>query len=71
MPIYEYKCKKCGAVFEQIVAANATDKVSCAKCGSNIVQKIISAASLRLSSNSGGSIPLGAHSGCASPSGFS
>ncbi|NOX25548.1 MAG: zinc ribbon domain-containing protein [Deltaproteobacteria bacterium] len=71
MPIYEYKCKKCGTVFERIVSANTTDKVSCAKCGSNIVQKIISAASLRLSSSSAAAIPLGAHSGCASPSGFS
>jgi len=72
MPMFEYKCKKCGTVFEQIISAKDSNaEISCTKCGSKMVQKVISAASLKLSTNSAGSIPLGAHSGCSSPSGFS
>ncbi len=71
MPIYEYKCKKCDTVFEQItLSKDGNEKVICSKCGSNIVQKVISAASLKLSSSSSGSIPTGAFSGCSSPGGF-
>ncbi len=73
MPIYEYKCQKCGAVFEKIIISkNDESGINCQKCGSNLVRKTISAASLRLSSHSAGSIPSGAFSGgCASSSGFS
>ncbi|HFQ81084.1 MAG TPA: zinc ribbon domain-containing protein [Desulfobacterales bacterium] len=73
MPIYEYKCRKCGAVFEQIIISkHDASEISCRKCGSNLVRKTISAASLKLSSHSAGSIPSGAFSGgCSSSSGFS
>ncbi len=72
MPIYEYKCKKCGVVFEEIILSkDSSTKITCSKCGSDRVQKTISAASLRLSSSSAGSIPAGPFSGCSSPSGFS
>ena len=72
MPIYEYKCDKCGAVFEQIILSKDNSaKITCNKCGSTKVHKTISAASLRLSSHSANSIPSGALSGCSSPSGFS
>jgi putative FmdB family regulatory protein len=72
MPIFEYKCQKCGTVFEKIILSkNNQEEVNCSKCSSNMVQKVISAASLRLSTNTAGSIPMGAHAGCSSPSGFS
>jgi putative FmdB family regulatory protein len=33
MPIYEYRCKKCGQEFELLVSASTTD-VSCPECSS-------------------------------------
>ncbi len=73
MPIYEYKCQKCGAAFEQIIISKHDESgISCQKCGSNLVRKTISAASLKLSSHSAASIPSGAFTGgCSSSSGFS
>jgi len=33
MPIYEYKCKKCGHEYEALVMGSE-DAVECSKCGS-------------------------------------
>ncbi len=72
MPIYEYKCQKCGTVFEKIIISKDDESgISCQKCGSNLIKKTISAASLKLSSHSASPIPGGAFSGCSSASGFS
>ena len=38
MPIFEYKCKSCGKVFEVIVF-NDNDLVGCPECG-HIVDKV-------------------------------
>jgi putative FmdB family regulatory protein len=36
MPIYEYKCRKCGTKFEMLQRMGATnDGVSCPKCGAS------------------------------------
>lgn len=44
MPIYEYKCKKCDAQFEQILSGSDAKKViECEKCQSTDVEKVISA----------------------------
>ncbi|MFA7382175.1 MAG: zinc ribbon domain-containing protein [Desulfurivibrionaceae bacterium] len=71
MPIYEYRCQECKALFEAIVTSteNATE-VSCPKCSSRSGKKIISASSFRIASGSS-AIPAGALSGCATKSGFS
>jgi len=37
MPIFEYKCKKCGHDFEEFVTAGK--KVKCPKCGDQKVVK--------------------------------
>ncbi len=41
MPIFDYKCEKCGATFEKLVP-HADDKVECEKCGSKKVAKQLS-----------------------------
>ncbi|OYD15207.1 hypothetical protein CH330_06280 [candidate division WOR-3 bacterium JGI_Cruoil_03_51_56] len=41
MPIYEYKCQKCGARFEQLLK-RADEKVSCPECGSFELEKLFS-----------------------------
>ncbi|MDE3110518.1 MAG: zinc ribbon domain-containing protein [Acidobacteriota bacterium] len=33
MPLYEYKCKKCGNRFEKIESLSASDTKKCPKCG--------------------------------------
>ena len=37
MPIYEYKCKKCGREFEELVAADK--KPACPECNSKSLEK--------------------------------
>jgi len=33
MPIYEYKCKRCGNIFEEIQELNASIFAKCTECG--------------------------------------
>jgi putative FmdB family regulatory protein len=40
MPIFEYACHACGHEFETLV--RATDKPSCATCGSEALEKKLS-----------------------------
>lgn len=42
MPIYEYECKSCGAVFEVIQSVSAPDPGQCQVCQKGPVQKLIS-----------------------------
>ncbi len=41
MPIYEYKCRKCGAEFEELLR-RADESVECPKCGSSELEKLFS-----------------------------
>ncbi len=43
MPIYEYRCKSCGHVFEELIlrAADVTD-LKCQSCGSTEVERVTS-----------------------------
>ncbi|MDF1615551.1 FmdB family zinc ribbon protein [Desulfurivibrio dismutans] len=72
MPIYEYRCQDCQALFELMVSnCQVPAGVKCTKCGSRRTQKTISAASYRVSSGKGAGVPAGALTGCASKKGFS
>lgn len=67
MPIYEYKCNDCGAVFELLKTSSDDDKeVKCNQCNSENITKLISAGS----SLSGSGVSL-APAGCGGKSGFS
>ncbi|EKE01281.1 MAG: hypothetical protein ACD_21C00173G0001 [uncultured bacterium] len=48
MPIYEYKCKKCGHEFEQL--QKVTDKLlqTCPECGKKSLVKLVSNTSFQL-----------------------
>ena len=47
MPVYTYKCKKCGAEFDILHKSVETmGKVACEKCGSSSVEKMLSAFSV-------------------------
>ncbi len=40
MPIYEYKCQKCGYEFEELVFEER--EIKCPNCGSKFLKKLIS-----------------------------
>ena len=43
MPLYEYKCEKCGEIFETLISlSKINDPVECAKCGSKETTRLFS-----------------------------
>ncbi len=61
MPIFEYKCNKCGSKTEFLEKVNSSKKHTCQKCGSKDLQKLFSTFSVTRSSKSSGndSCPTG------------
>lgn len=47
MPIFEYRCNKCGHEFEHLVFSSDKQGPTCPKCRSSKVKKMMSAASVR------------------------
>jgi len=60
MPIYTYRCRKCGEKFDLLVGVTSdkTEK-KCSKCGSVEVEKILSAFSVGSRSDRGESCSTG------------
>jgi putative FmdB family regulatory protein len=71
MPIYEYKCEKCGVVNEFIVFAG-DDTLQCKSCASPELTKLMSAHNTTSSSPQFGGMPGGGCCGspdsCGTPS---
>jgi len=43
MPIYEYRCRRCGKIFEKIQKlAEVTDSLQCPYCGGQKPEKVLS-----------------------------
>ncbi|HON09853.1 MAG: zinc ribbon domain-containing protein [Fibrobacter sp.] len=42
MPIFEYRCKKCGKIFEELVTGNRDQTLPCPSCGSLTTEKLMS-----------------------------
>ncbi len=56
MPIFEYKCKKCGHKTELLERVGSSEKKhTCEKCGSNEMERLFSTFSVGSSSKSSGS----------------
>ncbi len=71
MPIYEYKCNKCGNSFEQIVFPSDDEKdFQCPSCGEKDICRMVSAFSCG-SSGSGASLASSLSTGCSPSGGFS
>ncbi len=70
MPIFEYRCTECDAEYEKIVFNREAPPPPCPKCGSEHVEKLISApGACGVSSGSGSSGFSGSAPSCGS--GFS
>lgn len=71
MPIYEFKCNKCGENFEEILFPSDNEKdLKCPSCGENDICRLVSC----FSSGSGSSDSIGGESissGCTPRGGFS
>ncbi len=62
MPIFEYRCRHCSQVFEELVFSSLTkdEDIICPKCGGNNAERMMSAFS------SAGSSVSGSYSGSSS-----
>ena len=73
MPIYEYRCEKCGCDFEELVFGDAIPP--CPKCSSAKTHKLMSACRHSAGHNQGGyqgsATPAPSGGGCAGCSGGS
>ena len=67
MPIYEYKCRTCGAVSEILTTIGShSDPLHCKKCSSVDLQKLLSAPSIGNAETSGSD--CGTQETCYTPS---
>ncbi|MEW5952458.1 MAG: zinc ribbon domain-containing protein [Bacillota bacterium] len=67
MPIYEFRCLKCGELFEKLfVSAGAKVELSCPKCQSDMLERVISATNYAMGSAKGGSKPTVTTKSCSS-----
>ncbi|MFW5775101.1 MAG: FmdB family zinc ribbon protein [Chitinivibrionales bacterium] len=65
MPIYEYRCKKCGNSFEELVARDPGKPLPCPSCKSEETEKLMSAVGgISMGSSSAGA-GCGAADSCA------
>lgn len=53
MPIYDFRCKKCGHKFTVITGMSERDKVTCPECKTREVEQLITGCSVRSGSGSG------------------
>lgn len=58
MPVYEYRCKNCGAKFEKLV--RGSEKVTCPECGKSRLDKLFSVFGVK----SGGKFTPSGAGGC-------
>jgi len=59
MPIFEYKCNKCGHTMEFLEKSGGKTKHVCEKCGSSDLHKLFSSFSVVESNKGTGSCPTG------------
>jgi putative FmdB family regulatory protein len=73
MPIYEFKCNRCGHTFEQLILSSHEEKnVNCPSCGEGDTSKLMSSFSCGGSGGIGKAVSSGGSSACSpSPRGFS
>ena len=69
MPIYEFRCKSCGHVFEELlIRSTDKDELECPKCGTPKIDQLMSSFACGKASHSPSS---GGGGGCGGGGGFS
>lgn len=71
MPIYEFKCSRCGHVFEFLHLSRDEEYARCPVCGEVKTEKLLSTFSSFSSSQSQGAGSITSSSSCGSSGGFS
>jgi putative FmdB family regulatory protein len=69
MPIFEFKCRKCGAKFEELLRSSDSSSVTCPDCGSSEIKRLMS--TFACSGGSGFKTSIAGSGGCGSCSGGS
>jgi len=60
MPVYEYRCKECGKIYDVFhKVREIADDVECPGCGSRKYERLIAAPSIVMGGQSGGDAPAG------------
>jgi putative FmdB family regulatory protein len=70
MPMYRFSCNKCGKDFDKILPTSDISSVTCSRCESGEIKRIITSSSDNLS-NRPTHVPAGALSGGSCKTGFS
>jgi len=72
MPMYDFRCKNCDEVFEELVFTSDTpdEEIKCPKCGKNKSERLLSAPIISTGGSSDSGYSSSVSSGCGS-SGFS
>ncbi len=63
MPIFEFLCTSCGNVFEKLVYGSS-EEVTCAKCGSSELTRLLSTSSSLSGARQEGKLPGIGDTGC-------
>ena len=69
MPIYEFKCKKCGEINEFLLSSGEeTDNLACKSCNGTVLEKVLSVTNLsKYPSPKKGQTCCGTGEGCGRP----
>lgn len=69
MPIYEYRCKACGATSEYLIGMGKDENMACKECGSTELERILSVASFMdgISGHAPGRTCCGREERCTTP----
>jgi putative FmdB family regulatory protein len=72
MPMYDYRCRKCGTIFEELVFSSATpdEEIACPQCHERQAERLLSAPMIAVGGSSQRSSSERA-AGCNATSGFS
>jgi len=72
MPIYEFKCKKCGTLYESLCfRSNGEDRGPCPSCGAEDSEKMMSTFASMGADSGKGLGSLSSSASCGSHGGFS
>jgi putative FmdB family regulatory protein len=63
VPLYDYKCGDCGAVFDALVPAGRADREPCPDCGSQ-ARRLLSLVAAPVRGGDGAAMPTTGGGGC-------